>query len=423
MFRLTSLLCFTLLSVQAAPELNPLQKSKNLESFDLVWTTVKEQYWDPKLGGLDWDSVRTELRPQMERATTMEEARRVLQAMTDRLGVSHFAVLPTEVYRDVQSDGTPAENGSTGMEVEAVEGRAMVRTVDPDGPAARAGIRPGWILTKAGDRELDPLLQKILEANPPHVGLMLRSVIRWRLHGRTGQTLALELLDSKDQKQNVPLQLAPPKGKIAQFGLLPPTPVWIESKKVENRIGYVHFNIFLQPAEIVPKFGEAVEACAKCDGFIIDLRGNPGGIGFMATGMAGWFVDKKNLQLGTIITRETKLKFVINPRGETFRGKLAVLVDEGSASTSEIFAGGLKDLGRARIFGTRTPGAALPSVIIHLPNGDGFQYAVANYISEGGKPLEGLGVTPDQEVKLTRAALLTGRDPVMDAAAQWIEGK
>jgi carboxyl-terminal processing protease len=55
-----------------------------------------------------------------------------------------------------------------------------------------------------------------------------------------------------------------------------------------------------------------------------------------------------------------------------------------------------------------------------LPNGDGFQYAIANYISEGGQPLEGIGVTPDEEVKLTRHQLLEGQDAPLDAAITWI---
>jgi carboxyl-terminal processing protease len=119
--------------------------------------------------------------------------------------------------------------------------------------------------------------------------------------------------------------------------------------------------------------------------------------------------------------RDTSIKFVINPRAEVFKGPVAILVDGSSASTSEIFAEGLKDLGRARVFGTRTAAAALPSIIEKLPNGDGFQYAVANYVSEGGKPLEANGVIPDVEVKLTRKALLAGHDPVVDAAVDWIK--
>jgi len=157
---------------------------------------------------------------------------------------------------------------------------------------------------------------------------------------------------------------------------------------------------------------------------VIDLRGNPGGIGAMAMGMAGWLVDSKDgiadQRLGTMQMRDASLKFFINPRTPLFSGPVAVLIDGSSASTSEILAGGLQDLHRARVFGTKSAAAALPSVITRLPNGDGFQYAVANYISEGGRALEGNGVTPDQEVKLTRAALLEGRDPVIEAALNWI---
>jgi carboxyl-terminal processing protease len=99
---------------------------------------------------------------------------------------------------------------------------------------------------------------------------------------------------------------------------------------------------------------------------------------------------------------------------------VAVLIDGLSASTSEIFAGGMQDLGRARIFGTRSAGAALPSMIERLPNGDAFQFAAASYTSQSGKVLEGAGVTPDETKPLTRAALLAGKDPALDAAVDWI---
>jgi carboxyl-terminal processing protease len=118
--------------------------------------------------------------------------------------------------------------------------------------------------------------------------------------------------------------------------------------------------------------------------------------------------------------RGASIKFALFPRPEPFLGPLAILVDGCSASTSEILAGGLMDLKRAHIIGTRTAGAALPSLFAKLPNGDGFQYAIANYISEGGQPLEGIGVTPDEEVKLTRHQLLEGQDAPLDAAITWI---
>ena len=138
-------------------------------------------------------------------------------------------------------------------------------------------------------------------------------------------------------------------------------------------------------------------------------------------GMAGWFVSGDNRRLGSMTMQGNKLSFAISPRAETFDGPVAILVDGASASTSEILAAGLQDLGRARIFGTRTAGAALPSVFERLPNGDGFQYATADYTSAGGKVLEGAGVTPDEVVRLTRKALEDGHDPVLDRALQWIQ--
>jgi carboxyl-terminal processing protease len=138
-------------------------------------------------------------------------------------------------------------------------------------------------------------------------------------------------------------------------------------------------------------------------------------------GMAGWLVEQKNQRLGTMYLRDNEMRFVVFPRAETYCGPLAVLTDGLSASTSEIFAGGLQDLGRGRVFGTRTAGAALPSAIERLPNGDGFQYAIANYVSQGGDVLEGVGVIPDEPVELTREALLAGQDPVLQAAISWIQ--
>src|SRR5262249_32758119 len=132
------------------------------------------------------------------------------------------------------------------------------------------------------------------------------------------------------------------------------------------------------------------------------------------------FINKPNQRLGTLTTRQGELKFVINPRLPSFGKPLAVLVDGTSASTSEIFAGGLQALGRARIFGTRTAGAALPSLIDQLPNGDAFQPPTANYVSEGGRTLEGNGVIPDVEVSPTREGLLAGHDAVLEAAVKWI---
>jgi carboxyl-terminal processing protease len=273
----------------------------------------------------------------------------------------------------------------------------------------------------ANAKPLEPVIEK-LKSDPAIHELALERAVRARLTGPVGETIKIAFLDGANAQVARDLELRPERGQTARFGNLPPMHVFFESKKLGNS-GYVRFNMFLDLVRVMGSFADAVQGCMQCDGLIVDLRGNPGGIGGMAMGMAGWLVDKPDQRLGTMYMRDAKLNFVINPRADVFAGPVAVLVDGSSASTSEIFAEGLKDLGRARVFGTKTAAAALPSIFERLPNGDGFQYATANYISAGGTPLEGLGVTPDVEVKLTREGLLAGHDAVLDAALEWIRKK
>jgi carboxyl-terminal processing protease len=194
----------------------------------------------------------------------------------------------------------------------------------------------------------------------------------------------------------------------------------IRDKHFDPKLGGLDWQFFFDLVNVLKQYGEAIEASRDADGLIIDLRGNPGGIGAMSFAMGGWLVSERGLKLGTLVTRDGSLNFTLFPRPRPFKAPVAVLVDELSMSTSEILAGGLKDLKRARVFGVRTPGAALPSTVEVLPNGDRFQYAFANYISANGQPLEGIGVVPDVETPWTRAALLEGRDPAVEAALCWI---
>jgi C-terminal processing protease CtpA/Prc len=214
-----------------------------------------------------------------------------------------------------------------------------------------------------------------------------------------------------------------PEGVLVKFGNLPETRLSFDAHALADGVGYIRFNEFLEPGSIMPQIEEALKKFHEAPGVILDIRGNPGGIGIMAMGIAGFFIDKTGQSLGEMTMRDTKLKFVIFPRPQVYKGPLAILVDGGSASTSEILAGGMQDLKRARIFGTRTAGAVLPSDIVRLPNGDGFQYAQAGYKSTGGRVLEGTGVTPDLEVRQTEEARRAGKDLVVDAADEWIRGQ
>jgi carboxyl-terminal processing protease len=269
--------------------------------------------------------------------------------------------------------------------------------------------------------DLGPAI-RALTADPSISDLSLTRAVLAKLSGPVGEKIGVAFLDGSNRRAVLDLELAEPRGAPAEFGNLPVQHVWFETKKI-GKTAYIRFNLFLDVTRVMDGFTKAIADCRACDGLVIDLRGDPGGLGAMAMGIAGFLVDKPGLRLGTMYMRTATLNFVINPRQPSFAGPVALLIDAESASTSEIFAEGLKDLGRARVFGTRSAAAALPSLIERLPNGDGFQHAIANYISEGGQSLEGSGVTPDVEAKLTRPALLAGRDPVLDAALQWIGRK
>jgi carboxyl-terminal processing protease len=395
----------------------PADRQLNLDSFEKVWTTIRDKHWEKNPGGLDWQAIHAEFRPRVENAKNIDEVRAILGEMLGRLHETHFGIFPTTVYQAI-GDADAVGGGSPGIDVRLLDGQAVVTTVDPGSPAERAGVKAGWAIVNVKGKDVASGIRE-LAADPSIPELMLTRALLARLSGPVGGKAKVTFLNGAGAMVPLDLDLGPPRGELSRFGNLPDTYVWFESRRV-NEVGYVRFNMFLDLPRVMESFGKAVTGCAHCSGFIIDLRGNPGGIGGMAMGMAGYLVDKAGLRLGSMYMREATLNFVINPRLGAFTGPLAILVDSGSASTSEIFAGGLKDLGRARVFGTHTAAAALPSVIERLPNGDGFQYAVANYISEGGKPLEGIGVQPDVEVKLSREALLAGHDGVLDAALEWI---
>jgi carboxyl-terminal processing protease len=402
-----------------AAQLTPEQKQLNTASFEKVWTTIRDKHWQTQPGGLNWQAVHEEFRPRIDRAETTDQARAIIREMLGRLHETHFAIFAANVYEDVGA--ISMGEGSSGIDVRVIDGHAVVTDVDPGSPAEKAGVKPGWAVVSVDAKDLTAAIQK-LKSDPAIHELALERAVLARLSGPVGATIQVAFLKGMDAGVTVKdLFLVVPRGQLAKFGNLPAMRVWTESKRLGST-GYVRFNVFLDLVHVMSAFSDTVNGCLhQCDGLIIDLRGNPGGIGGMAMGMAGFLVDKPDQKLGTMYLRDTSLKFVVNPRAEVFTGPVAILVDGSSASTSEIFAGGLKDLGRARIFGTRTAAAALPSVIEKLPNGDGFQYAVANYISDGGQALEGNGVTPDLEVKLTRKTLLAGHDAVVDAALEWIQ--
>lgn len=387
----------------------------DLESFEKVWQTINEKHYSQadleKLpNGKSWAEIHDEYRAKVEKANSSAEARRLMSEMIGLFGRSHYAISGAEAKPKFRGrEGGPA---SPGFAVEWVGGKALVTRVSPDTPAAQAGIRLGWELVSVQGVPLTGLYapkQRMID--------QLRA-LKNHVSGHYGQMLNYQFAHKR-----VALTL-PEQNGSAGFGFIQGLSVEREYRRLgkDQKACYCRLSMFLDAVRVLPEFEKWMKASTDCRGFVIDLRGNPGGIAIMANALSAWFVKESGIKLGTMYQRDLTLKFVIIPRLEATDAPLAILLDGGSASTSEIMAGGLRDLKRARIFGTQSAGAALPSLIEQLPNGDLFQFAVANYVSEDGKELEGRGVTPDVVAPHTRAALDAQKDRALDAALDWIYG-
>ena len=285
-------------------------------------------------------------------------------------------------------------------------------------PAKSAGVLPGYVLTAVGDWTPGGLITDLAKMHGRQ-GALRYAVLR-RTAGPVGSKVVVSFLDGKDQKQTKPLIRAKQSGDFTRFGHLPPWRMSMESRKLANgKVGYLRFSIFMMP--LMPKIRTAIDSFWRCEGIIIDLRNNPGGFGMMAIPIASIFL-RDACSLGTSRMRDSTLRYTILGNEDPYTGKLIFLTDRGTASTSEILAGGMQELGRAKVVGQRSAGAVLPSLFIKLPNGAQLQYPVGDFKTPKGKELEGEGVPPDVQVEPTRKDILKHGDPVIAIAVKMITG-
>ena len=399
----------------------------NVKAFDYVWAQIHENLWAEALADAGWDEAYGEFRPRIEEAATMAEFRVAMSEMLDRLRISHTQIIPGELYEKHLSEGTYGrrDDGETGISVRVLDGQAVVTAVR-DGSAAWAdGVRPGWIVESLGGKNVKEGLEELAEVYEGHYmkDLTLAAITQFKLHGDAGGDIEAVFLDGDDETKEIDLVFEQKRGREFEFGNLPTMNVWIDTMTVSRDIEYVKFNMFMDPVHLMPVFGNAAQRAAGGMGLIIDLRGNLGGMGAMAGWLAGFLFDEKGHNFGTFRMKDTELTLVITPRPGAYTGPVAVLVDGLSLSAAEFFADGMQKTGRAKLFGQRTTGFALPSVIEKLPNGDAIQYVHADYVNSEGERLEGRGVTPDFQIIPARTQLLEGRDPVLEAAVEWIRGQ
>lgn len=406
-------------------------------TFDSAWTVIHRTHFDTTFNGVDWPALRDELRPRAVAARTQDELRAVIREMLGRLRQSHFELIPAEdaAGNEAPDGAVGVAAGDVGLELRLVGDDVVVFRVDEGSPAAEAGIRPGWAVRAVSDLDAASVVREARErtrTRPPGFYSAEFAVVRrlsGRLLGEPGTTCRVVFEDGNGRTVERELRRRPWPGQPITLGNLPTFLGRVEAAEVNDdaglRVGVIRFNVWMAP--LAREIDEAVDRFRDADGIILDLRGNPGGLGAMVGGVAGHFLDEPAL-LGVQHSRGAELRYQANPRrvnsrGERvrpFAGPLAVLVDGLSASATEVFAGGLRAIGRARVFGQTTAGGVLPASTYTLPNGDVLMHAIGDFVTANGERLEGRGVVPDEPVALTRADLLAGRDAALLAALRWI---
>jgi carboxyl-terminal processing protease len=418
----------------AAPAMDP---ALALATFDSAWSRIHNSYYDTTFKGTSWTAVRDELRPRVQAARTEGEVRAVIGEMLGRIGDSHFALIPREAADavDPASDGGEgAVPADAGVELRLVEGAVTVTRVEAGGAAEAAGVRTGWVLEAVDGREVQPWLDALgaLQGEAAQAAGRLGVIGRAGalLQGGEGETVRARFRGGDGAAVERELALRRVAGEPVRFGNLPTMYLQVHSQRVDQDGGCVGVvRVTLWMAAMRDAWERAMDEYAGCRGMVVDLRGNPGGLGGLVMGVSGAFLDR-SVALGVMKTRQNDLRFVSIPRRVTrdarpaqpFAGPVAILVDEMSMSTSEIFAAGMQGVGRARVFGERTPGMALPALMVRLPNQDVLYHAVADFVDPNGVRIEGHGAVPDERVPLTRADLLAGRDRPLQAALDWIRG-
>jgi carboxyl-terminal processing protease len=400
-------------------------------TFDSAWHIIARTHWDTTYNGVDWVALRDTLRPRAESAASQGELRAVLRSMVGALRQSHFDIIPQEaspLLAGRDSAGPPTRPGQVGLTTRWQDGQVLVTHVTAGSPAANAGVRAGWIVEAIdGEPLAAPLRALPASMDPRRVALSAYRLAEGGLRGEAGSTVVVDFTTGDGARASTTLTRAALEGTPVKYGNLPAQLASLSWERREvggKRVGVIRFDIWMPV--LAREFDVAMDSLRNSDGIVLDIRGNFGGVAGMAMGVGGHVVDSA-VPVGLMITRGQTIKFTMNPRRVNtanervtpFAGPVALVVDALSVSTSEIFAGGLQDLGRVRVFGEQTAGQALPAVAERLPNGDILYHAIADFRGPSGRAMEGDGVLPDEVVRPERAALLLGEDPALDRAVAW----
>ncbi len=303
----------------------------------------------------------------------------------------HTVYIPAEDLQDVNDD---LEGGFSGVGVEfaIIRDTIQVTSVFDNGPAANAGVEPGDRLIKVGD--------SLVAGN-----------------GITSERIMHLLRGKQKSKVNVVVKRAI-TDSILQFRLVRdiiPTYSIDANLMLDEQTGFIKINRF--SATTYKEFNKALTELKQkgAKQIVLDLRGNPGGYLDAASRIADDFLDDNKLIVYTQGLHNTRTEYKAHEDGLFEQGKLIILVDEGSASASEILAGALQDWDRGVVIGRRSYGKGLVQEQYEMPDGAGLRLTIAKYYTPSGRCIQrsfanGKDAYRNDYVKRYEAEEVTGQD-------------
>ena len=283
----------------------------------------------------------------------------------------YSAYMSPELFREMQTD-TRGEFGGLGIEIGMEAGVVKVISPIDDTPAAKAGIKAGDYIVKIGGEQVQG--KSLLEA----VKLM---------RGPVGSSIDLTVRRKNVKK---PLEF-----KIVRK-IIEVQSVSSNTIGKEKNLGYIRLKSFNENSDKqFLKSLKEFEKKSKIKGYVFDLRNNPGGLLTQAINITDFFLDDGEI-VSTKGRKVSETRKFFARKGDEIKGKpIVVLINNGSASASEIFAGALKDHKRAIIIGENSYGKGSVQSIIPLRNGGGIRLTISKYYLPSGKSISEVGVTPD----------------------------
>ena len=352
-----------------------------------TWRIIKTKYYDPTMNGQDWNKWNKRYVDQIK---TTDDAYVAINTMLASLDDPYSKFLSKEEYAE-QNTNIEAKIVGIGVNIMSVDGKIVIISVVENTPASKAGIKAGDIIMKVDNK---------------NVSGKTVSDVATLIRGEIGTSVNIELLRNKQKLAKV---INRDEIQIKN----------IKASVIDSNIGYIQISSFLS-SDMTKEFIDALDKTQNCSGLIIDLRGNTGGLMPNAVVIADMFLTQGHIV--SIVDRDKQKSDIdAQPKPYAINKPVVILIDEATASASEILSGALKDNKKAILVGKRTFGKGMIQRIFPLPDATGMNLTIAKYLTPKGTDINKKGITPDYEVSYTEKDFIKDRDPQMDEAKKIIK--